>query len=41
MTAGGTLLKLHFDVKYYLTKNIYYDILKSQEVNMNVSYYCI
>ncbi len=36
MTAGDVLLKLHFDVKYYLTKSIYYDILKSQEVNMNV-----
>ena len=30
-----------FLVKYYLTKNIYYDILKSQEVNMNVLYYYI
>ncbi len=35
------LIKLHFDAKYYLTKNIYYDILRSQEVNTNVSYYCI
>ena len=28
-------------VKCYLTKSIHYDILKSQEVNMNVLYYCI
>ena len=41
MTAGDILLNLHFDAKYYLTKSIYYDILKSQEVNMNVSYRCI
>ena len=36
MTAGDVLPNLHFDVKYYLTKSIHYDILNSQEVKINV-----